>query len=416
MIKASGFIGILCIMALMILLPCAAAQQSTQQTDGGDDGDSVPKPKIPPPMPTIPTIPKEQSAPQDDNTTELVFIAGNVIQEDGNPPPFGTVIELDCGDTVTREAMVDSLGRYGFQVGSGNRIGRLMPDASDRIGEDIYGNGAEFQTPGTRTLPAILRTTPLHVRLRRCELRAQYPGYRSTSVRMKIGTIFGYTEVEPILVYRALKVQGTLVSLTALLAPKKARKSVEQATKALRKQRFDEAEGLLKSAIKSYPGNAEAWYELGEMYHMQKRVNEARNSYSKAVEADKMFVRPHIRLARLAMEVEDWKGAVRYADEALKLDPIDFPEAYYLHALASFNLADLEAAERSARKGQRLDLDHGYPDLHLILANILSMKNDSRGSMEEMRSYLRVAGDGEHAAVVRARLEEKEKPAKAGSR
>ncbi len=397
-------------------MPYSAAQQTAPQTGANEGGSGssggTTQPKTPPAMPKTPNAPGGLPELQNAGAPEIVFISGSVTQEDGNPPPFGTVIELDCGNTVTREAMVDSEGYYGFQVGSGYRIGRVLPDASDPIGEDIFNPESESANMGTRELPSILRTTPLHVRLRRCELRAQYPGYRSTTVRIKLGSIFGYAEVEPILMYRMSKVQGTSVSATSLLAPKEARRIVEQATKALRKERFDEAEGLLRSAIDAYSDNAEAWYLLGEACLLQQRIKEARESYLKAIRVDKMFVRPYVRLARLSMLDEDWESAVRFTDEALKLDPVSFPEAYYLHALASYNLADLETAERSARKGQRLDFDHSYPDLHLILANVLSLKQDARGSIEEMRQYLKVATKGEHAAAVRARLEEKERHAK----
>jgi tetratricopeptide (TPR) repeat protein len=252
-----------------------------------------------------------------------------------------------------------------------------------------------------------MRTTPLSLKLLRCEVRAQYPGYRSTSARMKAGSIWGYTEIETILMYRIDRVQGTSVSLISMLAPKEARKAVERATKALKKEKYNEAQALLKSAIGIYAENAEAWYMLGETYYLQNRNREARDSYTKAIAVDKIFVRPYLRLARFAMTDGDWKSGVDLTDEALRLDPIAFPEAYYLNALANFNAENLEAAERSARKGQRLDFDHQYPQMHLILANILSIKQDAAGSMEEMRKYLKAAPKAEDAILVRARLEEK---------
>lgn len=401
-------------MILLTFMPYAAAQQTTPPTggSGGGGGGGTTQPKTTPVIPKAPDTAGQPPELRNAGTPEIVFISGSVMQEDGNPPPFGTVIELDCGNTVTREAMVDSEGYYAFQVGSGYRIGRVLPDASDRIGEDIFDAESDSAGMGMREWPSILRTTPLHVRLRRCELRAQYPGYRSTTVRIRLGSIFGYAEVEPILIYRMSKVQGTSVSATSLLAPKEAKKTVEQAAKALKKERFDEAEELVKSALAAYSNNAEAWYLLGEACLFQQRIKEARESYLKAIGVDKMFVRPYIRLARISMLEGDWKSAVHFTDEALKLDPVSFPEAYYLNALASYNLADLETAERSARRGQRLDFDHNYPDLHLILANVLSVKQDAKGSIEEMRKYLKVATKGEHAAAVRARLEEKERPPK----
>jgi tetratricopeptide (TPR) repeat protein len=413
--KSFGYSPCIAILVLLILLPCAGAQQTTPGGTGTESGGGTTQPKIPPSVPSMPPIipaPKQDRVPQAPAVSETVYITGSVIQDDGSPPPFGTVIELDCGDTITREATVDSSGGYGFQVGGRNRIGRVMPDASDRIGEDVFETADASQNMGLWDQLTSARTTPLSVRLLRCEVRGQYPGYRSTSARMKAGSIWGYTEVAPILMYPITRVRGTSVSLTSLLAPKKARRSVERATKAMRKEQFNEAEVLLKSAIGIYPASAEAWFLLGDVYQLQKRNQEARESYWRAVQADDLYVRPYLRLARLSANELDWQNAAELSSKALELDPVAFPEAYYLNALALYNRKDLEAAEKSVRKGLLLDLSLQFPQMHLILANILSMKQDALGSIEEMRKYLKEAPKAEDAPIVRARLAEQVKLAK----
>ena len=149
--KSFGYSLCITSLVLLILLPCAGAQQTTPGGTGSSGG--TPPPKIPPSVPPIITAPRENREPQAPAISETVYITGSVIQDDGTPPPFGTVIELDCGDTVTREATVDSTGGYGFQVGSRNRIGRVMPDASDRIGEDVFDTAADIpQNMGLRGL------------------------------------------------------------------------------------------------------------------------------------------------------------------------------------------------------------------------------------------------------------------------
>ena len=89
------------------------------------------------------------------------------------------------------------------------------------------------------------------------------------------------------------------------------------------------------------------------------------------------------------------------------------PEGYFLNALALYNLRDTEAAEKIARKGERLDLSRQFPQFHLILANILSLKQDNLGTIDEMRKYLKDAPNGEDAPMVRAKLEKKVNLAKA---
>jgi len=405
---------------LVLFLPWASAQQGDQGGSSGsgtgstgspgNTGNTVPK--TPPPAPSIPQTGTQ--LPESQRIPEGIFISGLVVQDDGLPPPFGTEIEIDCGNTVTREATVSSDGSYGFQIGSANRIGRVMPDASDSFMPAPFDTSATINGNGS-TMSAMTSPirTPLSIRLMRCELRAQYPGYRSTSVRISTGNVTGYVKVDPILLYRIEKIQGTSVSATSLLAPKDARKSMERAAKALAKNKLDEAERLLKSSLQIYPQNAEAQFLLGNVHLLQMRSEEARIALKKAMEVDVMFVRPYIPLARLELAAQDWETAAALSDRALELDPVSYPEAYLVNALAYYYLEDMVAAERSARKGLRLDLTNQFPMLHLVLANVLARKQDEPGSLDAMRQYVKAAPKAADAPIVRARIQEKEKLLKA---
>ena len=63
-----------------------------------------------------------------------------------------------------------------------------------------------------------------------------------------------------------------------------------------------------------------------------------------------------------------------------------------------------------------MDLLHQYPQMHLILANILAKRNDSSGSLNELRQYLKVAPNAKDARLVRSQVQEKEKLVKAASK
>ncbi|MDM7997338.1 MAG: hypothetical protein QUT30_16840 [Acidobacteriota bacterium] len=122
-----------------------------------------------------------------------------------------------------------------------------------------------------------------------------------------------------------------------------------------------------------------------------------------------------IPLARLELSEQNWEVAAALSDRALGLDPISYPEAYLVNALAHYYLGNMDAAERSARKGLRLDLMNQYPMLHLVLANVLARRADDPGSLEAMRQYLKVAPEAADASLVRARIQEKEKQLKAAN-
>jgi tetratricopeptide (TPR) repeat protein len=413
--KSTAISSILLWLVLLIVLPWADAQQGNP--GGGTPGNGSsgsrgnPSPPIVPRAPTSLPSPENRS-PDNATATQSIYIAGSVIQEDGTPPPMGTEIEMECGSAKTREATADSGGRFGFMVGSNNRIGRVMPDASDNISQDTYDSNMGNRSLLLTDTSSSLRGRQLSTRLIGCELRAQSPGYQSTSVRLGSGSVFGYNEVPAILIYRMSRVQGTSVSYASLLAPKKAKKLVEQATRALQKNRYDEAEALAKSAIEIYPKSAEAWYVLGQVYQTQQRYQDARDSYMKAVDADSFFVRPYIKLAWLESQTQNWQAVAERSNKALELDPIAFPETYFLNALAFYNLHDLQSAEKSARNGERLDFENQFPRMHLILANIFAIRQDTHGYIEELRNYLKVAPKAGDAVAVRSRLQETEKLAK----
>ena len=53
-------------------------------------------------------------------------------------------------------------------------------------------------------------------------------------------------------------------------------------------------------------------------------------------------------------------------------------------------MGQLDKAESSVRKGIRLDLMKQIPQMHLLLANILTLKSDFSGAVDAMRQYLNI--------------------------
>jgi len=216
-------------------------------------------------------------------------------------------------------------------------------------------------------------------------------------------------DVGTIVLHPISKVTGTTVSATNMRAPKDAKKAMERGDKALRKQKLEEAEKNLQTAVEIYPAYASAWFTLGRVYQEQQRTADARLAFSKAIEADGNFVSPYVELARIAAADKKWEEVASLTDRAMALDPLDFPDGFFLNSLANFNLRNLNAAERSARRAQRLDSLHKFPLGHLILASILQQKQDFTGEAEQLRFYLKYAPQATNAGQVRTRLLELEK-------
>ncbi len=324
-----------------------------------------------------------------------LFVNGNVALEDGSAPPTGVVIERVCGGQTTKEAYPSPDGSFSFQVGANNYVSQ---DASDDVQARILNPMGS--SSGSTSNPMIGTT-----RLIGCELRAQLGGYRSNVVPLNISQAIGNYNIGTIVLYPAVRVPGITVSVTDMAAPKKARKSLEHGENALKQKDFSGAEKYLGAAVAAYPRYASAWFRLGQTYEMSHRDGEARNAFAKALEADGNYVGPYVELARMAALEQKWEETADLTDHALKLDPLDFPYGYYLDALSNFNLNRLDTAEKSARMLERLDGQHRYPEVYLLLANVFRRKHDAAGEAAQLWDYLKCAPQAANAPQVRARLQ-----------
>ncbi len=390
----------------LILLPWAVAQQTKPPggggagNTGGSRGDTNKPPVVQPPT-DVPRMPRQNP--------QMLFISGMVVQEDGTPLPSGVVIERICGGRVKKEAYATSSGSFGFQIGGISRFNGILPEASDDSFGSMDGFGRQSSQQGTMGAPA----DPLSSgNLMGCDLRAQLAGYRSNTIILGGLTLSGNVDVGTILMQPISKVQGTMVSLNDMRAPKEARKAKERAAKAVQKGNLNQAEKDLKAALDAYPDYASAWYQLGLVYQKQKRNQDARDAYKRAIQADSKYVGPYIQLAGLAGMEQKWEEVAEITDRALALDPLDYPEGYYFNSVAYYVLNKLDVAERSARKAQRLDPLHRIPKINLILADILQLKQDLTGSKEQLRAYVNFSPTPPDADKVRARIQKLEEMSK----
>ncbi len=324
------------------------------------------------------------------------------MQDDGPAPGPGIVIERVCNGRSRKEAYTDSNGDFSFQLGGRNNV---LQDASDSYPQP---NGV-MDGMSMRSAVGALASDPTgSVDLTGCELRARLAGYRSSVIALDNLRSVGQVNVGNIVLRSTEKVPGTTVSVTSMQAPKTANKALLRAQEDFRKQHEAEGEKELHKALDSFPGFAAAWLELGNLHQRQRRLDDARGDYMKAIEVDKNFVGPYIELGRVYTLKQNWAEAATMTDKAIALDPIDFPEGFLLNSLANFNMEKLDEAERSALRVQRLDGTHRFPLVHIILAGIYERRKDSAAAADQLRDYLKYAPGAANEGQVRARLEKLE--------
>jgi tetratricopeptide (TPR) repeat protein len=337
--------------------------------------------------------------------TRPIFIMGDVVTGDGTPVPRNIEIHRVCNGRDRREGYTDSAGHFSFQLGGE----QVMQDASS----DDSGFGSMPGQPssmgmGMGSLGSSSGSGSQN--LFGCELKAVAAGFRSSSIELAT-----YRAEEPIVgklvLERVERVQGTMISATSAAAPKDAQKAYKKGVDLEKKGKFEEAQQRFIDATNQYPRYADAWLEVGRLYLRQNQPDAAKNAFQQAIAADSRFVAPYVGLASIEAIRQNWQETARLTDQAITLDPIDFPNGYFYNSVANFNLGHFDAAEKSARKAATLDSQHRLPQIQSLLGRILLMKKDYPGALENFRSYLKNLPDAADAPDIRRQVQTLEQAA-----
>ena len=353
--------------------------------------------------------PSDQQRQQMPEMQRPIFLSGKVVMEDGTPPPDSIVIERVCNGVPRAEGYTDSKGRFSIQLGQRSAMTQdasygatdpLFGDPSNPGGSSRSGMGGM----GNPNMPGVSERD-----LMGCEIRAVLPGFRSEPVSLAGRRMFDNPDVGTIILHRLGNVEGTTISATSLQAPKDARKAFDKARDLLRKKKTPEAKKELEKAVEIYPKYATAWYELGQIYAGEKQPEQAKNAYSKALEADPKLVTPYLQLAQLAAMEGKWQEVADTSDRAIKLNPFDFPYAFFVNAVANYNLRKLDAAEKSVLEAQKLDKMHRIPKVEQLLGIILAERRDYNGAATALRNYMQFAPKANDLDAVKKQLGELER-------
>jgi tetratricopeptide (TPR) repeat protein len=377
---------------------------------GGGTGTGTPTPGTPG-RPTEPFPRQPQPGQQDrmqfpETMQRPIFLSGKVVLDDGTPPPDNVVIERVCNGIARPEGYTDSKGRFSFQLGQNQH---MMPDASVSSAADSgFGNSGGFSRGGAGGNMGGSRGITERD-LVGCELRANLAGYRSEIVNLSGRRVMDNPDVGTIVMRRLGNVEGLTISATTALAPKDAKKAFEKGREAAKKQKWADAQKELEKATQIYPKYAVAWYDLGQVHEQQKNVEEARKCYAQALEADAKYTNPYLKIAGIQARESKWQEVADTTDRVIKLNPFDFPIAYFYNAIANLNLQKIEAAEKSALEGKKIDTRRSIPKIDHVLGVIMANKRDYSGAAQYMKSYLASVPDASDAEQVRKQLAEVEK-------
>jgi tetratricopeptide (TPR) repeat protein len=386
--------GILLVVTL-IAAPTLAQRTSSGSTSGGRSTGSTG-------TASVPTFPQPNSIPNTQTERQILYISGTVVLQEGTPPPEPVAIERVCGGSARKEGYTDSKGRYQIQLGQNYELQDVSESGS------TLGMGGMGSRSGLGSQSG-MGTGGINPRsLIGCELRAMLPGFQSSTVMIRPEGSFGEIRMDTIILKRLGGGTGTTVSLTTMQAPNNARKAYEKAQKDVAKENLKEAEKELNKAVQEFPKFAAAWSLLGMIHQGNNQFDLATKDYTQAIAADSQYAKPYFGLAMIAANQQNWKDTVRMSEQVNRLAPLAYPDAYFFSGVGSFNLGNLDDAERNIRKFLSLDTEHRKPIAILYLGDILGRKQDIAGAVQQAKAYLAIAPNAPNADNVRQRLKKLE--------
>jgi TolA-binding protein len=366
-----------------------------------------------------------------------LYLTGRVILDDGWAPDPSADIVTDCSGQVYLAAHTDKSGLFSFRLGANGD--RTLQDASGASQEGVFGRPPVFpgSTPATSTATTSATSTNDSTQqssstatpqpsgtspgsgargggggeraLMRCDLQFRLPGYRSESISLAGRKQMDDPNLGTIVLHRLARANGSLVSVTELATPKAARKAFDNGRKAAKANHPDAARQDFEEAARIYPQYAAAWCEQGKLRLAQRQVDDARRLFETAIQADPKYLESYLMLAAIQAVAGQWPELAATTGAALHLDARAYPQAYYLNALANFNLRNTDAAEKSAREAERLDPRRRFPGSWQVLARVLLMRHQLAEADVQIREYLRIAPRAPDAPAMRLQLAEIEK-------
>jgi tetratricopeptide (TPR) repeat protein len=319
---------------------------------------------------------------------------------DGTEPPDRVLIERLCANNNVRsEGYTDSKGRFSLQLGQSLQ---LVPDAS----ETMFLDGTQGFSSTTRSNTSGQQNTNPYFD---CELRARLAGHRSSTIVLAGRRPMDNPNIGTLVLVPILKTDGQAMSATSATASKDARKAFEKGMSEAKKQKSDSAEKEFRKAVELHPKYAEAWLELGKTYAGRKRLPEAREALTKAIAADPQYVYPYEQLYMIAFEEAHWQELADTTDRLLRLNPYEFPGAYYFNGVAQYQLKNYDAAQKSLEQAIGSDRRNQNPKAHYVLGLVMVQKKDYRAAAESLVNFANLSPNDPQIPKVQSILEQIEK-------
>ena len=345
---------------------------------------------------TTPGQPGNPSQPSGAQMQTPLYVNGRVLV-DGQPVPEPVSVGLTCGLNSVQVIRTDVKGYFQFTLGSGPQGNMDMSAADQTPMAGMSGMGSSRGLGGYGASGG----------LEGCELRINVPGYQPLMNTITEPPDLRSVDVGTLELRRIAGVSGSSISVTSMLVPGAARKEFDKGAADARNNKLPSATQHFEKAVAAYDKYAAAWTNLGQIYSKTHEMEKAQQAFQKAITADPKYIPPYLGLATLFIQTQQYEGAVDMAGKALELDS-NLGVASFLEATGNYKLNHMDEAEKSARDAEK-EPHQNFPQVHVILTDILLRKQDYSDAAAEMRAYLKEAPAGSFAADMKKNLDQIDK-------
>jgi len=335
------------------------------------------------------TLPRNDVSP--DLNSARLFFSGRAVLQDGSAPPGQAAVQTVCKGRKHTEGYTDSHGNFSFQFGT-----QTSNPAADGHYQDAETSAFDMGSRRGRVGD-----------WNDCEVQVSLDGYASGSIPLASrlasneGGDLGVIQLRPL-----TRAEGLTISATTAMAPADAKKAYEKGRDHEQHQQWQKAQAEFEKAVAKFPRFAAAWFELGVVFMRSNDFAGAHRSWEQSVQADDKFISPYLGLAALALREAHWDELARFTDHILSLDPTSYPMVWFHHAAANFYLHNLDAAEKSALQGLRVDEHHQAGKLEFLLGLILAEKHEYQAASDHIKNYLQRATQPADIDAAKKKLDE----------
>ncbi|MBZ5643528.1 MAG: tetratricopeptide repeat protein [Acidobacteriia bacterium] len=193
---------------------------------------------------------------------------------------------------------------------------------------------------------------------------------------------------------------SSVISAHQLSVPRKAQDEFNKGMTLLyNKSDYRGAIAEFQRAIKDFPSYYEAYALIGAAYQSLGEIPEAEEALRKSVELSTgKYTEAMYLLSALLLNAKRYAEAATLARKCVEADAVSWQGPFEL-ARALFGLQQYDEAEKNADLAR--EKNPGFPDIHILLANIHIARRDLNSLAADLDTYLRISPNGPDVDWVR---------------